>query len=105
MYINGKKVGHAVLPLNRPAGGWINGGVLQGKPSDLTWKGINYNSPIIMIGCHRNADDKKFRDFCMPNVLYDELAIWVRRLGNNASVDETLYFMGGYGNFILNYKF
>jgi hypothetical protein len=50
-----------------------------------------------MVGCHRNMDDKKFRNFCMPNTKYDELAIWTRKLGTNASVDETLYFTGGYG--------
>jgi hypothetical protein len=51
-----------------------------------------------MVGCHRNVDDRKFRNFCMPSTSYDELTIWTRKLGTNASVDETLFFTGGYGD-------
>jgi hypothetical protein len=50
-----------------------------------------------MIGCHRNADDRRFRNFCIANTRYDEMAIWTRKLGTNATVDETLFFTGGYG--------
>jgi hypothetical protein len=31
LYINGKKVGHAVVPIDRPAGGWKATTVLQGS--------------------------------------------------------------------------
>jgi hypothetical protein len=53
-----------------------------------------------MVGCHRNVDDRKFRNFCMPSTSYDELTIWTRKLGTNASVDETLFFTGGYGDLL-----
>jgi hypothetical protein len=36
----------------------------------------------------------------MANTSYDELTIWTRKLGNNATVDETLFFTGGYGKYI-----
>ena len=63
MYVNKKKVGHALHPLEKPSNGdWVpmpmgNGPVTtideDGEEQEQTW-------PIMMIGCHRNSMDAEF---------------------------------------------
>lgn len=104
LYVNAKKVGQAVMPLKRPTitqitppvDLWIHAGELSPNPNDPTWTGVGKKAPVIMVGCHRNSDEYKFRGFLAANASYDELTIWTRKLRTNKSVDETLYFVGGY---------
>ena len=104
LYVNAKKVGQAVMPLKRPtitqitppADLWIHAGELSPNPNDPTWTGVGKKAPVIMVGCHRNSDEYKFSGFLKANASYDELTIWTRKLRTNKSVDETLYFVGGY---------
>ena len=93
-----------MFPLKRPQildpkDIWIHAGELE--PKDSTWDGIGTHEPVLMVGCHRNSDDYKFRDFIKSNISYDELTIWTRKLDKNKSVDEILYFMGGYREFAI----
>jgi hypothetical protein len=106
MFINGEKYGHAPMPLPRPgADAQGNGGKWMSRDAldaDLdTWDGLDGSSktqkpPFLMVGCHRTSDDTDYRDYGYVNSQYDELAFWDRRLVTNRSVDETLYFAGGY---------
>ncbi|XP_059078438.1 uncharacterized protein LOC131876911 [Tigriopus californicus] len=101
LFVNAMKVGHSVLPMERPGvnetandlGSWAEGRVLT---PDGTWKGGPMDAPIILIGCHRNSDDLTFRYFRGQSVAFDELSIWTRKLEINRTHDESLYFLGGY---------
>ncbi len=89
------------MPLKRPQildpkDMWIHAGALQPNDLDPTWAGVAKKRPVLMVGCHRNSDDYKFRDFIKANSSFDELTIWTRKLNKNKSVDEALYFTGGY---------
>ena len=79
-------------------GSWTEKLPLTADDSDKeSWKTLEDKTPpIIMIGCHRNSEDTKFRDFSLPGAQFDELAIWTRKLQENRSVNELLYLTGGY---------
>jgi hypothetical protein len=101
MYINGEKYGHAPLPLPRPqpAGTWRARPELTASLD--TKDGLDgstkiQNPPFMMVGCHRTSDDSDYRNYGYPNTQYDELSFWNRRLVTNQTVDESLYFQGGY---------
>ena len=85
-----------ITQITPPADLWIHAGELSPNPNDPTWTGVGKKAPVIMVGCHRNSDDFKFGGFIKANASYDELTIWTRKLRTNKSVDETLYFVGGY---------
>ncbi len=107
MFVNRVKVGQALYPLNRPGydeatgnfGKWLV--VDQQLPlqtEDAEGRLLTHGPPYLMVGCHRNVEDKEFRDFSYSNSIFDEVAIWLWRLETNCTHDETLYFDGGYGN-------
>ena len=51
--------------------------------------------PVMMLGCHQNSDRKGFTGFAGTRdapAMFDELAIWDRRLGSH----ELNFFLGGY---------
>ena len=85
-----------ITQITPPADLWIHAGELSPNPNDPTWTGVGKKAPVIMVGCHRNSDEYKFSGFLGANASYDELTIWTRKLRTNKSVDETLYFVGGY---------
>ena len=85
-----------ITQITPPADLWIHAGELSPNPNDPTWTGVGKKAPVIMVGCHRNSDEYKFSGFLKANASYDELTIWTRKLRTNKSVDETLYFVGGY---------
>ena len=112
LYINTEKVGHSILPIHRPdyappsdSGAWIEQQPLTADENDKeSWQTLEDKTPpIIMIGCHRHSEDKKFRDFSLPRAQFDELAIWTRKLSVNRSVNELLYFRGGYSKYQLKF--
>jgi len=94
MWINLEKVGHSILPESTDRGSttW--------KPQALlTDDGTPEGLPVMMLGCHQNADMKSksnefsgFAGTADAPALFDELAIWRRRL----QPYELSYFMGGY---------
>ena len=93
------------MPMKRPdynppyePGSWTEKSPLTADDGDKeSWKTLEDKTPpIIMIGCHRNSEDTKFRDFSLPGAQFDELAIWTRKLQENRSVNELLYLTGGY---------
>ena len=104
LYVNAEKVGHAIKPLDRPNGGeWNEEPVLSPGAMDRTWRRVAKEPPIAMIGCHRTSNDTEFRDFCRPNTVFDELAIWTRKLEVNRTHNEVLYFTAGYGEMFYSF--
>ena len=108
LYVNSEKVGHAILPIERPGvdpvtdhpGSWSSASVL--KPLAATWNpDIKAQPPIMMLGCHRNSDDLEFKHFRGRTVTFDELSIWTRKLEVNRTTDETLYFTAGYSKILI----
>ena len=104
LYVNAEKVGHAIKPLDRPNGGeWNEEPVLSPGAMDRTWRRVAKEPPIAMIGCHRTSNDTEFRNFCRPNTVFDELAIWTRKLEVNRTHNEVLYFTAGYGEMFYSF--
>ncbi len=52
--------------------------------------------PVMMLGCGYDYGAGKYTDF--GNGEYDELAGWSKPLVTNADIDETIFFLGGFGN-------
>ncbi len=100
MFVNAEKVGHAIYPIDRPpvTKKWNVKRQWSVEARDSDNKRGAYETPLYMVGCHRNVDDTAFRDFCRPKTIYDEVAIWTRKLIKNKTIDEIVMFMGGYGN-------
>jgi len=93
MFVNLEKVGHSILPESTDRGSttW--------KPQPpLTHDGTETGRPVMMLGCHQNSDLKENNEFTGfagtedSPALFDELAIWRRRLAPY----ELSFFMGGY---------
>ena len=49
------------------------------------------------MGCH--VKNGKLIKHIRPNTALDELTIWNKALAANRTVDETAYFLGGYGKY------
>ena len=63
---------------------------------------FNQKVPFIAVGCHVN--NGKLMEHIRPNTALDELTIWNKALAANRTVDETQYFLGGYGkSFYVNF--
>lgn len=101
LYVDAEKVGHAIFPLDKPKnrGSWIEADVLAPNDQQSGWNGLmEHKPPLLMVGCHRNSDMNHFDYFNPIKTAFDELTIWTRKLVQNKTVDEILYFMSGYGN-------
>lgn len=103
LFVNAKKVGHSIFPLEKPSANWIEGGQLIPSENDDTWNVLPYprRPPVLMVGCHRNEDSPTFEYFGDYNSSFDELAIWTRKLRVNRTHDETLLFLDGYSEFFV----
>lgn len=86
MYINQEKVGSTLLPEFTDAGSPTFTAVKDYQIGDD-------DPPVVMIGCHYDYDNEAFGGF--SGAEYDELAMWTRKLGTNATHDETEFFLGG----------
>ncbi len=85
VYVNREKVGHTLLPEFTKAGTQTFVPVKQ--------KIDGHEPPVIMLGCGYDYETKKFYGFSGGE--YDELAVWKRELGKNATYDEIQFFLGG----------
>ena len=122
LYINLARVGQAVLPLERPnyvpgfagngtvpaiqeeLGAWDVQPPLQVPAKDASGSVISgkfEGAPIMTFGCHYDTMESgamlaapKMDHF--HEAVFDEMAIWTRKLQVNKTTDETLYFLGGY---------
>ena len=86
MYIDQEKVGSTLLPEFTDAGSPTFTPVQDYQIGDD-------DPPVIMVGCHYDYDSEAFAGFSGGE--YDELALWTRKLGTNATHDETEFFLGG----------
>ena len=104
MYVNQVRVGQAVQPLPRPPTNWTQLPPLQlpaKDPSGTVIPGKFEGAPVMMFGCQYTQVENgasltppTFKYF--HAAVFDEMAIWTRKLVTNKTVDETLYFLGGY---------
>jgi len=93
MYVNLDKVGHSILPESTDRGStkWT-------PQPPLTHDGTEDGMPVMMLGCHQNSKLKETNRFtgfagtAESPALFDEVAIWRRRLEGH----ELSYFLGGY---------
>ena len=104
MFVNKEKVGHSVMPVERPASGtWIELPAVAVPAKDPAGNPIGggvEGPPVMMFGCHYEqmedgADVTPGFDH-FHEAIYDEMAIWNRELKINKTHDESLYFLGGY---------
>ncbi len=92
LYINHDKVAQTVLSE------FTNAGLTTYTP--VTDYKINGKDPaVMMVGCGWDYQQGKF-DFHNENEI-DELALWSRALVTNETVDETIFFLGGFSKIIL----
>ena len=104
MFVNKEKVGHSVLPIERPAAGtWDEKpavGIPAKDPAGNPIGTAQEGPPVMMFGCHYEqmedgaAVGPGFDHF--HEAVFDEMAIWTRELKINKTHDESLYFLGGY---------
>ena len=110
LYFNLEKVGHAVLPVPRPDDGagnavpWTEEPPLSLPaldPAGNPIPGAVEGPAVMMFGCQYEQMEEgqavappKFDHF--HEAIFDEMAIWTRKLNKNKTHDETLYFLGGY---------
>ncbi len=88
LWVNRVKVAHTVLPEFTDVG--------SRTFTPLTTYKINGHDPaVVMLGCGYNYAEGKY-DYFGPGE-FDELALWRRPLAKNATVDETIFFLGGFG--------
>ncbi|XP_071518114.1 uncharacterized protein [Panulirus ornatus] len=71
LYVNTDKVAHKRVPESSQAKGALS-------------------PPEVMVGCHRDSDNKVYRDF--NDASFDEVASWTRQLNDT----EVIFFYGGY---------
>ena len=104
MFVNKEKVGHSVLPIDRPAAGTWDElpavGIPARDPAGNPIGTAQEGPPVMMFGCHYEqmedgaAVGPGFDHF--HEAVFDEMAIWTRELKINKTHDESLYFLGGY---------
>lgn len=87
LFVNLERVGHSLLPEFTEAGSSsfspVEGYTINGAPP-----------PVVMVGCHYDHANAKFDHF--SGAEFDEIALWSRKLGTNATHDETIFFFGGF---------
>ena len=88
LYINHEKVAQTVLPEFTNVGSRT---YVEVEDYDI----MGNPPPVLMLGCGYNYGAEKFDHFGKGE--YDELAAWSRPLITNAEIDETIYFLGGFG--------
>ena len=101
LYFNLEQVGQSILPLARPAAGWTELPELSLPAMDPAGNPIPggvEGPPVMIFGCQYNKlDSSEPEGFAFhQDAIFDEMAIWTRKLEKTKSIDETLYFMGGY---------
>jgi hypothetical protein len=106
LYVNLEKVGHVVSPVANDDGSPITWEELPPvslqklDPAGNPIPGQMEGPAVMMFGCHyEQMEDGAdvtpgFAHF--HEATFDEMAIWTRRLVKNKSLDETLFFLGGY---------
>eukprot|EP00095_Tigriopus_kingsejongensis_P004561 maker-scaffold462_size163801-snap-gene-0.37 protein:Tk04561 transcript:maker-scaffold462_size163801-snap-gene-0.37-mRNA-1 annotation:"PREDICTED: uncharacterized protein LOC100378641" len=87
LFVNLERVGHSLMPEFTEAGSSSFSPV-----EDYTINGAP--PPVIMIGCHYDHAQSKYDHF--SGAEFDEIALWSRKLGTNATHDETVFFFGGF---------
>ena len=106
LYVNLEKVGHVVAPVANDDGTPITWTELPPvtlpklDPAGNPIPGQIEGPSVMMFGCHyEQMEDGAdvtpgFAHF--HEASFDEMAIWTRALVKNKSLDETLFFLGGY---------
>jgi hypothetical protein len=92
LYINQERVGQVLLPEYTEAG-------LATFEPVLDYKINGQDPPVIMMGCHFDHESQAFSGHSGGE--YDEAALWNKELVVNDTIDETVFFLGAYGNIFL----